>query len=135
MIKTMTMTEMVQQFHDVFGAYVAEKPELPSKEISELRIALLTEELNEYKAGVAEGSLLEIADGLADIIYVAIGAAISYGIPIDEVFDAVHRSNMSKLGDDGKPLRRADGKILKGPGYFDPKSEIVAILRKHGADI
>ena len=132
---TKTMTEMVQEFHEVFGAYIAERPELATADVRELRIKLLEEEFNEYKAGVADGSLLEIADAIADMIYIALVSAISYCIPIDEVFDAVHRSNMSKLGEDGKPMRRADGKILKGSGYFDPKSAIVDILRKHGADI
>lgn len=132
---TKTMTEMVREFHEVFGAYIAEHPELHTGEIRDLRIRLLEEEFNEYKAGVAEGSLLEIADALADIIYIALGSAISYGIPIDEVFDAVHRSNMSKLDANGKPIRREDGKILKGTNYFDPKSAIVEILRKRGANI
>jgi predicted HAD superfamily Cof-like phosphohydrolase len=130
-----SMTEMVLEFHQVYEAYIGDKPALRDKEISKLRIELLREEFNEYCAGVEEGNLVEIADGLADIIYVALGAAISYGIPIDKIFDTVHRSNMSKLGADGKPMRRYDGKILKGPTYFEPKAEITRILRDYGAEI
>ena len=86
-----------------------------------MRLNILEEEFNEYKAAVREGDLLEIADALADMKYVIEGTAHTYGIPLDELFSEVHRSNMSKLGADGKPLYRPDGKVLKGPNFESPR--------------
>jgi len=85
-----------------------------------LRRKLLKEEVEEYFEGEDKDDLENVAKELADIIYIVCGTAVSYGIPLDRVFDEVHRSNLSKLGDDGKPLRREDGKILKGPNYSPP---------------
>lgn len=128
-----TMHDQVLEFHEIYNAYIGNRPELRDKKIARLRIGLLDEELNEYKEAVYTDNLIEIADSLADLLYVAIGAAISYGIPIDEVFEEVHRSNMSKLDANGKPIHREDGKVIKGPNYFPP--DIVSILRKHGGDV
>jgi len=85
-----------------------------------LRLKLILEEYDELDAANADRDLVAVADALSDILYVVYGAAHAYGIPIDECFDEVHNSNMSKLGKDGKPIYREDGKILKGPYFYEP---------------
>lgn len=132
-MQMMTMTQMVMQFHETYGTLISTKPVLPDSNVRELRKKLLIEELEEYLEGEENNDIVEIADALADLIYVALGAAISYGIPIDAVFEEVQRSNMSKLGEDGKPIYRADGKVLKGPGFFEP--DLAKIIRDHGGDV
>jgi predicted HAD superfamily Cof-like phosphohydrolase len=92
----------------------------------ELRLALIEEEVAELREAAVAGDLVGIADALADIIYVAYGTAHVYGIDVDSVLDEVHASNMTKLGSDGRPVRRADGKILKGPDYRPP--DVRAVL-------
>ena len=94
----------------------------------ELRQALIEEEVGELAAAARAGDLVGVADALADIVYVAYGTAHVYGIDLDAVLDAVHISNMTKLGADGRPVRRPDGKILKGPDYRPP--EIAAVLHR-----
>ena len=93
-----------------------------------LRQALIEEEVAELAAASRGGNLVGVADALADIVYVAYGTAHVYGIDLDAVLDEVHASNMTKLGADGRPVRRADGKVLKGPGYRSP--DIAAILAR-----
>jgi predicted HAD superfamily Cof-like phosphohydrolase len=117
----------VRDFHQAFGQRIGEKPELPDIEERKLRIKLLDEEVFEYTDAEYADDLVEIADALADIIYIACGTAVSYGIPLDDVFDEVHRSNMAKLVD-GKVIRRADGKIQKPEGWQPP--DIKSILDK-----
>ena len=109
----------VKEFHQAFGQRVGEKPELPSKEERELRKKLLAEEYTEYVVAEYRNDLVEIADALADIIYIACGTAVSYGIPLDRLFAEVHRSNMAKLVD-GKVIRRSDGKVQKPDGWTPP---------------
>lgn len=109
----------VKEFHQAFGQRVGEKPELPSKEERELRKKLLAEEYTEYVVAEYKNDLIEIADALADIIYIACGTAVSYGIPLDRLFAEVHRSNMAKLVD-GKVIRRSDGKVQKPDGWTPP---------------
>ena len=109
----------VKEFHQAFGQRVGEKPELPSKEERELRKKLLAEEYTEYVVAEYRNDLVEIADALADIIYIACGTAVSYGIPLDRLFAEVHRSNMAKLVD-GKVIRRSDGKVQKPEGWTPP---------------
>ena len=109
----------VKEFHQAFGQRVGEKPELPSKEERELRKKLLAEEYTEYVVAEYRNDLVEIADALADIIYIACGTAVSYGIPLDKLFAEVHRSNMAKLVD-GKVIRRSDGKVQKPEGWTPP---------------
>ncbi|WP_111765105.1 nucleotide pyrophosphohydrolase [Nakamurella deserti] len=99
----------------------------------ELRQALIEEEVAELAAAARAGDLVGVADALADIVYVAYGTAHVYGIDLDAVIDAVHTSNMTKLGADGRPVRRSDGKILKGPDYRPP--EIAAVLHRLIDDI
>lgn len=96
---------------------------LPSSKLFALRHELIREELAELKQAHDKGDLIGIADALADLAYVVVGAAVAFGIPLDRVFDEVHRSNMSKLGEDGKPIYREDGKVLKGPNYTPPDIE------------
>src|ERR1700712_2734950 len=86
----------------------------------DLRLALIEEEVAELREAAVAGDLVGVADALADIIYVAYGSAHVYGIDLDSVLDEVHASNMTKLGSDGRPVRRADGKVLKGPDYRPP---------------
>lgn len=116
----MTNAEKVKIFMETFGQEVKTKPEFPSREIMELRIELISEELNELWEAFDKRDIVEVADALTDILYVTYGAAHAFGIDIDKCFDEVQRSNMSKLGEDGKPIYREDGKVQKGPNYFKP---------------
>ena len=115
----MSMFTDVRAFHRAFGQRVGENPGLPSKEERDLRKKLLAEEYSEYVVAEYKNDLVEIADALADIIYIACGTAVSYGIPLDDVFESVHASNMAKLVD-GKVIRRADGKVQKPEGWQPP---------------
>jgi predicted HAD superfamily Cof-like phosphohydrolase len=112
--------ELVKAFHRAFGAPTADKPTGLDSERATLRINLICEELDEYVEAVGKGDLAEVADALADLLYVVYGTSAEHGLPIDECFAEVHRSNMTKLGEDGKPVRREDGKILKGPRFEPP---------------
>ena len=118
----------VKDFHLAFGQRIGETPSVPEDlNERELRIDLLEEEFNEYMEAEKNSDIVEIADALADIIYIACGTAVSYGIPLDKIFDEVHRSNMAKLVD-GKVLRREDGKVQKPAGWTAP--DIRGILDK-----
>jgi predicted HAD superfamily Cof-like phosphohydrolase len=117
----------VKDFHEAFGQRIGEKPEFPDRKERTLREKLLEEEFNEYMRAELNDDLVEIADALADIIYIACGTAVSYGIPLDDVFAEVHRSNMAKLVD-GKVIRREDGKIQKPEGWTAP--DIRSVLDK-----
>jgi len=117
----------VRDFHQAFGQRIGEKPELPDDAERTLRVKLLREEFREYLDGESFENLVEVADALADIIYIACGTAVSYGIPLDDVFAEVHRSNMAKLVD-GKVIRRDDGKIQKPEGWTPP--DIKGVLDK-----
>ena len=121
----------VAEFHSVFNLPMRR---LPSTEIdcslARLRIALLEEEVSEFVTASEKGDLIGITDALADIVYVAYGTALTYGIDLDSVLQEVHRSNMSKLGSDGMPLIRSDGKVLKSEHYFPP--DIEAVLSRQG---
>lgn len=116
----------VRDFHIAFGQLVGEKPNLPDENERHLRKVLLQEEFNEYLDAEKDNDIIEIADALADIIYIACGTAVAYGIPLDKIFDEVHRSNMAKLVD-GKVLRREDGKIQKPLGWTAP--DIAGVMK------
>ena len=116
----MTNFEKVGLFMKTFGQEVKTEPELPTKEIAKLRIELIVEELNELIDANEDKDLIGIADALTDILYVTYGAGHAFGIDLDSCFREVQRSNMSKLGEDGKPIYREDGKVLKGPNYSEP---------------
>ena len=115
--------QAVTEFHKAFGLGLEFKPNanLPS-EITELRYKLMKEENEEYLEAVKSNDLIEIADALGDMLYILCGTIISHGFQnkIEALFDEIQRSNMSKLGSDGKPIYREDGKIMKGPNYFTP---------------
>jgi predicted HAD superfamily Cof-like phosphohydrolase len=116
----MTNANKVKLFMESFGQEVKSKPEFPSDDTVKLRIELISEELQELVDACDANDIIEVADALTDILYVTYGAAHSFGIPIDECFKEVQRSNMSKLGEDGKPIYREDGKVMKGPNYSVP---------------
>ena len=112
--------DMVREFHKAFNHPVNTIPRIVGPIRSNLRIALIEEELNELKDAVEDNDIIAIADALADLDYVVNGAAIEYGIDLPTVTAEVHRSNMTKLGLDGKPIYRDDGKIMKGENYTPP---------------
>ena len=121
----------VTEFHNAFRLNVEYKPKSDiSTEITELRYNLMKEENEEYLEAVKSNDLIEIGDALGDMLYILCGTIISHGFQdkIEALFDEIQRSNMSKLGDDGKPIYREDGKVLKGPNYFKP--DIEKILKK-----
>lgn len=146
----------VVEFHEAFGAPIAWSPEVPPHDRRKLRCALLLEEVIEFCAASGfvvrqverdgelhlelfdfsgaddddNTNLREAADALVDIRYVTDGAALEWGIPLEKCLREVHRSNMSKLGEDGKPILRADGKILKGPNFTLPDLESIIELYK-----
>ena len=108
---------------EAFGQEVLTAPTSPDADLAALRLELIDEEVQELRDGISKGSMLEIADALTDILYVVYGAGHAFGIDLDECFFEVHRSNMTKLGPDGRPLYRDDGKVLKGPNYSQPNLE------------
>lgn len=120
----------VKEFHLTFGRQWNLVPAIQPKEVEELRMRLIEEELQELKDALADKDIVEIADALGDLVYVIYGMAGEYGIPLEVVIAEIHNSNMSKLGQDGKPIIREDGKILKGPSYFKP--DILHILKMFG---
>lgn len=108
------------EFHVKFGHPVTVgKAKLEHRD-TELRLNLIAEEFEEFQEALTVNNLVEVADALGDMIYVIIGAALVWGIDINSVFNEIHRSNMSKLGPDGLPIYREDGKVLKGPDYSMP---------------
>ena len=116
----MTNFEKVGKFMKTFGQEVKNKPGLSSEKINNLRISLINEELEEFKEAIKNNDLKEAIDALTDILYVTYGAGHAFGVNLDECFDEVQRSNMSKLGEGGKPIYNEAGKVMKGPGYFKP---------------
>ena len=116
----MTNFNSVKKFMEVFGQEVKTKSEFPSEKIVQLRYDLIKEELDEFAQAIKDKNLVEVADSLTDILYVTYGAGIAFGIDLDKCFDEVQRSNMSKLGEDEKPIYNDKGKVMKGPNYFKP---------------
>ena len=110
----------VKTFMQTFGQEVKIKAEFPEEKIVKLRYNLIKEELNELQNAIKTKDLKEIADALTDILYVTYGAGHAYGIDLDKCFKEVQKSNMSKLGEDGKPIFNEKGKVMKGPKYFEP---------------
>ena len=110
----------VGTFMKTFGQEVKTKPSFSSDKINKLRIDLIKEELDELQEAMKNNDLLEVADALTDILYVTYGAGHAFGIDLDKCFDEVQNSNMSKLGEDGKPIYNEFGKVMKGPNYFKP---------------
>ena len=121
----------VEEFHNAFGIESANSPTLDvSEQKIILRYNLMKEENEEYLEAAQNNDPVEVADALGDMLYILCGTILSHGMQhkISEVFEEIQRSNMSKLGSDGKPIYREDGKILKGPNYFKPN--ISSILKK-----
>ena len=110
----------VGTFMKTFGQEVKTKPSFSSDKINKLRIDLIKEELDELQEAMKNNDLLEVADALTDILYVAYGAGHAFGIDLDKCFDEVQNSNMSKLGENGEPIYNESGKVMKGPNYFKP---------------
>ena len=110
----------VGTFMKTFGQEVKTKPSLSTKKINKLRIDLIKEELEELTEAMNNKDLLEVADALTDILYVTYGAGHAFGIDLDQCFDEVQNSNMSKLDENGKPIYNDSGKVMKGPNYFKP---------------
>ncbi len=116
----MTNFEKVGLFMSIFGQEVKTKSELSNDKINSLRLSLIQEELDELTKAINEKDVLEVADALTDILYVTYGAGHAFGINLDKCFDEVQKSNMSKLGNDGRPIYNESGKVMKGPNYFKP---------------
>ena len=116
----MTNFEKVKIFMQTYGQEVKTKAAFSDEKTNQLRLDLISEELEELKNAMQSKDLLELADALTDILYVTYGAGHAFGINLDKCFDEVQNSNMSKLGSDGKPIYNDSGKVMKGPNYFKP---------------
>jgi len=118
----------VKLFHTTYGLGVSEemKSDLGTQK-NKLRFELMKEENEEYLEAVQNNDIVEIADALGDMLYILCGTILEHGLQhkIEAVFDEIQRSNMSKLGEDGKPIYREDGKVMKGPNYFKPNFEAI----------
>lgn len=116
-----TPQDQVREFHEVFGLFIGDKPSaaIPN-ELARLRSRLLDEEVEEVFEAVLDGDVAQIAKELADVVYIAYGTALTYGIDLDKVISAVHVSNLSKRAADGTVLRREDGKVEKSEHYVPP---------------
>ena len=119
-MRDMSNFAKVKTFMNTYGQDVKEQASFPEDKIVQLRVDLIEEELNELKEAIENNDIVEVADALTDILYVTYGAGHSFGVDLDECFDEVQRSNMSKLGEDGKPIYNDSGKVMKGPNYFAP---------------
>ena len=115
-----TNFEKVIQFMNTYNQEVKRKAVFPDATTTHLRVDLIEEELDELKEAIANDDLVEVADALTDLLYVVYGAGAAFGINLDACFHEVHSSNMSKLGEDGKPIYREDGKVMKGPNFREP---------------
>tara|TARA_B100000700_G_scaffold44049_1_gene45625 strand:- start:2031 stop:2459 length:429 start_codon:yes stop_codon:yes gene_type:complete len=125
-VKQITIGEIMSNFESVkifmqkFGQEVKNKSEFPKENIIKLRYNLIKEELDEFEDAINKKDIKEVADALTDILYVTYGAGHAFGINLDKCFEEVQKSNMSKLGEDGKPIYNDLGKVMKGPKYFKP---------------
>ena len=110
----------VKVFMETFGQEVKSKAAFPDQKIQNLRYDLIKEELDELKVALDQKNLKEVADALTDILYVTYGAGHAFGIDLDKCFAEVQNSNMSKLDENGRPIYNENGKVMKGPNYFQP---------------
>lgn len=123
---------LVQEFQTAVGGVTSKIPTINlSAQLQELRLALIKEETEELAQAIERQNLVAIADALGDIAYVTFGAALTYGIDLDAVLAEIHRSNMTKLDRDGRPILREDGKVLKGPDYSPPEIASILSSQKH----
>jgi len=118
--KIMSNFTDVKTFMKTFGQIIKTKPQFPEEKTMQLRYDLIKEELDELEIAMKTKNMKEIADALTDILYVTYGAGCAYGIDLDKCFKEVQRANMSKLGEDGKPIYNEKGKVMKGPNYSEP---------------
>jgi len=126
----MSLGQQVQQFNDTYLVPTKSKPELPT-EAEAIRVTdLITEELMELNEALDNDDIVEVADALTDILYVTAQQMLTLGFPVEALLREVQRSNMSKLGEDGKPIFREDGKVLKGPNFSKP--DILKVLMEAG---
>ena len=116
----MSNFERVRKFMETFVQEVKKKAEFPNDKITTLRYDLIKEELDELRVAIERKDIKEVADALTDILYVTYGAGHAFGINLDKCFEEVQSSNMSKLGEDGRPIYNDKGKVMKGPNYFKP---------------
>ena len=116
----MSNFDKVKKFMETFGQEVKTKPSFSTDKVNKLRYDLIKEELEELKEAMDNKDFLEVADALTDILYVTYGAGHAFGIDLDKCFEEVQSSNMSKLGEDGKPIYNESGKVMKGPKYLKP---------------
>ena len=116
----MSNFQSVKKFMKKFGQEVKIKSEFPDNQTTKLRYDLIKEELDELDQAIKDKDIKEVADALTDILYVTYGAGHAFGIDLDKCFQEVQNSNMSKLGSDGKPIYNENGKVMKGPNYFEP---------------
>jgi predicted HAD superfamily Cof-like phosphohydrolase len=122
----MSLEAQATQFNETYNKYMSSSPRLPTEPEATLMNNLIQEELTEFNTAVDEGNLIEVADAIADMLYVIAQQALLIGMPVDALLREVHRSNMSKLGEDGQPIYREDGKVLKGPDFSEP--DIAGVL-------
>ena len=125
----MTNFEKVKNFMETFGQEVKNRPSFSTDKINKLRYDLIKEELDELKVALDNKDFVEVADALTDILYVTYGAGHAFGIDLDECFEEVQNSNMSKLDKNGKPIYNKDGKVMKGPRYFKPDLKKILTLK------
>ena len=116
----MTNFEKVGIFMKTFGQDVKQSSSFSTDKINKLRVSLIKEELDELIEAINKKDLVEVADALTDILYVTYGAGHAFGINLDDCFEEVQSSNMSKLAKDGRPIYNDKGKVMKGPNYFKP---------------
>lgn len=129
----MSLEAQVRQFNNTYKVPTSATPRLPSPEEARRLLSLIIEEFSELQEALENGDLVAVADALADILYVTAQQAATLGFPVDALLREVQRSNMSKLGEDGEPIFREDGKVLKGPNFSEP--DLKTILENHGATI
>lgn len=125
----MTNFKKVKNFMETFGQEVKNRPSFSTDKINKLRYDLIKEELDELKVALDNKDFVEVADALTDILYVTYGAGHAFGIDLDECFEEVQNSNMSKLDKNGKPIYNKDGKVMKGPRYFKPDLKKILTLK------
>ena len=125
-----TNFELAGDFMEAFGQEVLDVPTWPDFSTRELRLELIREEYEELEEAIENRDMTGVADALTDLLYVIYGAGHAFGIDLDACYTEVHSSNMSKLGEDGRPLKREDGKVLKGPNFFEPELEMILAQQK-----
>ena len=118
-----TNFELAGDFMEAYGQDIPVAPKWPDQKIQNLRLALIDEEVGELRQAIQDKDMVEVADALTDILYVVYGAGHAFGIDLDECYNEVHRSNLTKLGEDGYPMKDEDGKVMKGPNYEEPDLE------------